>query len=93
MKKMPKSNSRIEAFKLVDEAIRLQLTDDGDLVEIEECLKKALKLNPDSIEALQEAAHFYDAVVPNSNKARKYAARCLAKVDEAATKMKGILSQ
>lgn len=90
---MLKSNSRIEAFKLVDQAMRLQLTDDGDLVEIEECLKKALKLNPDSIEALKEAAHFYDAVVPNANRARKYAARCLAKVDEAATEMKGILAQ
>jgi hypothetical protein len=74
---MLKSNSRIEAFKLVDQAMRLQLTDDGDLVEIEECLKKALKLNPDSIEALQEAAHFYDAVVPNANRARKYAVSSL----------------
>jgi hypothetical protein len=90
---MLKSNSRIEAFKLVDQAMRLQLTDDGDLVEIEECLKKALKLNPDSIEALQEAAHFYDAVVPNANRARKYAASCLEKVAQVAAEMKGILAQ
>jgi hypothetical protein len=88
---MLKSNSRIEAFKLLDQAMRLQLTDDGDLVEIEECLKKALKLNPDSIEALQEAAHLYDAVVPNAN--RKYAASCLEKVAEVAAEMKGILAQ
>jgi hypothetical protein len=90
---MLKSNSRIEAFKLVDQAMRLQLTDDGDLVEIEERLKKASKPNPDSIEALKEAAHFYDSVVPNANRARKYAASCLEKITEVAVEMKGVLAQ
>jgi hypothetical protein len=90
---MPKSNGRIEAFKLVDQAIRLQLTEDGDPVEIENCLMKALKLDPGSIDALQEAAHFYDAVVPNANKARTYATRCLEKLAEIAAEMKGLLAQ
>jgi hypothetical protein len=42
---MPESNSRVEAFKLVDQALRLQLADDGgDLSEVGECLNKALDL-------------------------------------------------
>ena len=70
---MPKSNNRIESFALVDRAIRLQLADDGDPSEVEECLKKALALDPENIDALQEAAHFYDAVTLNARKAKKYA--------------------
>lgn len=90
---MPRSTNRIEAFKLVDQAMRLQLTDHGDLVEVEKCLKKALKLAPDNIEVLQEAAHFYDAVVPNAKMARKYAASCREKVAELAAEMDVILAQ
>jgi hypothetical protein len=52
---MSKANSRVEAFKYVDRAIRLQLSEDAALSEVEECLNEALKLDPDSVEALQEA--------------------------------------
>jgi len=89
---MPKSNSRVEAFKLVDRALRLQLADDGgDLSEVGEYLNKALDLSPDSIEVLQEAAHFYDAVVPDSRKARKYAVLCRERATKVVAEMEGII--
>jgi Tfp pilus assembly protein PilF len=73
--------------------MRLQLSDDGDLSEIENCLKKALSLDPTSIEALEEAAHFYDAVVPNAQKARKFAARCRDKAVKVAAEMDNIIKE
>jgi hypothetical protein len=88
---MPKSNSRVEAFKPVDRALRLQLVDDGDLSEVEECPNKALDLSPGSIEVLQEAAHFYDAVVPNARKARKYAVLCRERARKVAAEMEDIM--
>ena len=90
---MPKKNNRITAFELVDRAIRLQLSDDGDPPEIEDCLKKALRLDPKSIEVLQEAAHFYDAVVPNARKARKLATQCRARADQVVAEMDRIIKE
>ena len=89
---MTKSNNRIEAFELADRAMRLQLADDdGDLDEVEGCLSKALELDPENIEALQEAAQFYKSVVPNAEKARKYAAACRRKAATIISEMDGIL--
>ena len=90
---MRKKNNRIAAFELVDRAIRLQLSDEGDLSEIEKCLQRALSLDPNSIEVLQEAAHFYDAVVPNARKARKCAARCRDKAVKMVAEMDGIIKE
>jgi hypothetical protein len=90
---MRKKNNRIAAFELVDRAIRLQLSDDAELPEIEECLQKALSLDPNSIEVLQEAAHFYDAVVPNARKARKLAAHCRDKAVKLVAEMNGIIKE
>ena len=90
---MRKKNKRIAAFELVDQAIRLQLSDDGELREIEECLQKALSLDPDSIEVLQEAAHFYYAVVPKARKARKLAAQCRDKAVKLVADMNGIIEE
>jgi hypothetical protein len=88
---MRKPNNRIAAFELVDRAVRLQLSDGGELSEVEDCLKKAVSLDPNSIEALQEAAHFYDAVVPNAQKARKFAARCRDEAVKVAAEMDSII--
>jgi hypothetical protein len=90
---MRKPNNRIAAFELVDRAIRLQLSDDGDLSETENCLKRALRLDPNNIEALQEAAHFYDAVVPNAQKARRFAASCRDKALKVAAEMDSIIKE
>ena len=83
--------NRKEAFSLAQRAIRIQLSDDGDLAEAESCLLKALALDPDSIEALQEAAHFFDAVRPHAARATDYASRCRAQAVKVTTEMDEIL--
>jgi len=45
------------------------------LDEAEASILKALELDRDNPEALEEAAHFYDVVVPNREKAINYAQR------------------
>src|SRR5690348_7284951 len=47
----------------------------GSLRDVESCLLKALHLAPDNLEAIEEAAHFYDIMVPNRRKAVMYAKR------------------
>ena len=46
------------------------------LKDVEKCILKALDLNPNHLEALEEAAHFYDCVAPDRRKAIRYARRC-----------------
>lgn len=90
---MQKKNNRVAAFELVDRAIRLQLSDDAELSEIEDCLKRALSLDPKSIEVLQEAAHFYGVVVPNPRKARKFARICRDKAIKVVAEMDDIIQE
>lgn len=91
---MPESDKRIQAFKLVDQALRLQLTEDGGgLPEVEKCLNEALELHPEGIEILQEAAHFYDAVQADPQKARKFAAACRNKAEQVVAEMRTILGE
>jgi hypothetical protein len=59
---------------------RLMMLDDhpedhepSGLDEIERCILHALELDPEHLEALEEAAHFYDVVVPDRAKAIMYA--------------------
>jgi hypothetical protein len=86
------SDHRTEAFALVQRAIRLQLSDDAELSEVEVCLLKAVELDATSIEALQEAAHFYDAVLPDEAKATEFALRCRAQAANVSAEMDEILS-
>jgi len=73
--------------------MRLQIAENGgNLSEPEECLVKAITLDPNSIEALYEAAHFYEAVVPDAIKARKYATACREKATQILAEMDGILA-
>ena len=71
------ASKRFVSHRLVSRAIGLQLSDDnGKLKEIESLLLEALKASPDNIEALEEIAHFYDAVMADSEKAAYYANFC-----------------
>lgn len=61
---------------------RLMMLDDhpedhepSGLDEIEKCILQALELEPEHLEALEEAAHFYDVIIPDRDKAIKYAQR------------------
>lgn len=54
----------------------IQLLDREDGPPLKEaacCYRMALRLNPKSLEAIESLAHFYDAVDPNSLKAKRYA--------------------
>src|ERR1700683_2503704 len=61
------------------------------LGEVERCILKALDLDPEHLEAIEEAAHFYDAVVPDRNKAVTYAERYLQLAGKVVEDMKAIV--
>jgi hypothetical protein len=61
------------------------------LEEVEKCILKALDLDPEHLEALEEAAHFYDIVVPDRNKAVMYAKRYLQLAGKVVNDMRAIL--
>jgi hypothetical protein len=61
------------------------------LAEVERCILKALDLDPKHLEALEEAAHFYDIVVPDRNKAVVYAGRYVQLAGKAVGEMKAII--
>ncbi len=89
-----RQNKRLEAFILVDRAMRLQLEDDkGDLSEIEACLSKALQLDPGNVDALQEAAHFYWAVAPKKEKSRRCVIDCIEQLGKLAAEMNSLLHE
>ncbi|MGH9509047.1 MAG: hypothetical protein ACRD2M_03855 [Terriglobales bacterium] len=69
-------NNRLEASRLVNQAIEMQLRDNGSLRDAEACILRALELDPNSIEALQEAAHYYYRVDEQLEKAKRFASRC-----------------
>lgn len=88
------STNRVQSLKLVAEAVTLQLAEnDSDPSEVEKCLTMALDLDPGSLEALQEAARFYDSVSPDREKARKYAATCRDRAAEIIFEMEQILGR
>ena len=88
---MSDSNHRVEAFSLVNRAIQIQLSD-GELSEAESCIRRALELDPKSVEVLQEAAHFFDIVVPDTERAREYATACREKARNIVEEMNEILN-
>ena len=68
-----------EAGRLVATAVEIQLgvgTESGTLEDAERFLLRALELHPNSFDALEELAHFYDAVTPVPEKARAFAQVC-----------------
>jgi len=59
-------------FILKGVLILLSDTNDFTLSDVEKNFLKALKLDPENINALEELYHFYDAVMDDEVKARKY---------------------
>ena len=53
--------------------LQLVSYDDGlELSEIEKCYRKTIAINPQSIEAYNELAHFLDSVMAKPRKAKQY---------------------
>jgi bacterioferritin (cytochrome b1) len=63
----------------VQRAVLLMLDDHPDLQsfsvldEVEKCILEALRLDPQHLDALEEAAHFYDVMAPDRTKATMFA--------------------
>jgi hypothetical protein len=68
--------------------IQVQTGDDTpSLDEAERALVAAHKFAPEYIDALQELAHYYDAVADRPVLARRYATLCLQLLDKAREEM------
>jgi tetratricopeptide (TPR) repeat protein len=83
-------------YLLVTRGMLIQLLDHQEgppLEEAEKAFLKALSLAPGNLEALEELAHYYDAVAPNVQKAKLYAAEYLKKAEPALEKVRTILAQ
>lgn len=67
------SNTNYPDF-FVLKGVLIQLSDvnDYNLADVEKNYLKALKLDPENINALEELYHFYDAVMDDETKAKKY---------------------
>ena len=63
----------------------------GSLLDVERCILKALDLAPDNLEAIEEAAHYYDVVAPGRRKAVKHAKRYIALAGKVVSDMQAIL--
>jgi hypothetical protein len=73
--------------------MRLRQAKSTDLSEIEACLNQALEFDPDNMEALKQAAHFYQHLKRDVEQARKYAALCRSRGVEIVREMEEILGQ
>ena len=82
---------RARLLMLEDEPLDDQLP--RGLAEVERCILKALDLDPRHLEAIEEAAHFYHAVVPNRTKALTYAERYLRLAGKVVDDMKAIVQE
>ena len=85
---------RVEAYALICRAIDIQLSGKTEvpLQTAEDCLLRAIALNPQSLEALEELAHLYDAVLPNPPKAKSHALKCKERAEKIVLEMNEILA-
>ena len=63
----------------------------GSLADVEHCILKALDLAPNNLDAIEEAAHFYDVMVRNRRKAVRYAKQYIELADRAVSDMREII--
>ena len=64
----------------------------GTLDDVESCILAALSLAPENLEAVEEAAHFYDIVVLSRRKALMYAKRHIRIALKAVSEMQAIIA-
>jgi Tfp pilus assembly protein PilF len=69
----------------------LQTLDGPPLKAAASSYSKALKLNPNNLEAIESLAHFYDAVVPAPVKAKRYARIYIETVKQSLCEMERIV--
>jgi hypothetical protein len=81
----------IELKGLLDRVQRA--SERGQIDEAERFLKRALELDPESIQTLRQAAWFYHNIAPEPAAARHFAALCRAQAERIADEMGAILGQ
>ena len=81
------------AHMLITKARLLMLGDSATLAQVEDCILKALDLSPNNLEALEEAAHYYDVVAPDRRKAVRYAKRYIQLVGKTISEMRAIIEE
>ena len=76
---------------------RLIQVDESDstltLEDAENCLLAAVRIDPTYLAALEDLAHYYDAVAPDRAKARLYASQFLEQVNTQVLEMERIQSE
>jgi tetratricopeptide (TPR) repeat protein len=70
----------------------LERKDGPPLREAAASYSKALKLNPNNLEAIESLAHFYDAVDPKPVMAKRYAGLYVKKAMKSLSEMKRVLT-
>jgi len=65
----------------------------GSLNDVERCIITALALAPENLEALEEAAHFYDIMAPNRRKAVMHAKRYIQLARRVVSDMQALIEK
>lgn|GEM_PF-5603834 len=81
---------------LVSRGVVIQLLDHRKgpaLSEAERSFLRALEVAPDHVSAIEELAHYYDAVVDDSEKAKHFARSYLNRVEPVIQEMRVILGE
>jgi hypothetical protein len=82
-------------YLLVLRAQLIQLDKDSDasLADAEKCLLRAIEVDPQYLPALEEMAHFYDAVEPDLKKAQAFARQYLEQSGRILEEMQRIVAE
>ena len=82
-------------YHLVKRSIAILLQDEDSTFTLEDAeadLLKAYESDPKHLESIEELAHYYDAVVPDQAKARRYAQLCRDAASQLIREMDEILA-
>jgi len=92
-------NSAGNRGSLVQRAVLLMLDDHPERIrfsvldEVEKCILEALRLDPQHLDALEEAAHFYDVMAPDHTKATMFAQCYIQVVQKVIADMQTIIDE
>ena len=81
---------------LVSRGVVIQLLDHREgpaLSEAERSFLRALEVSPDNVNAIEELAHYYDAVADDSEKAKHFAREYLSRVEPVIQEMRALLRE
>ena len=93
-KDLPRHQECSYLWILRGDLIQLQETQEGPpLKEAAASYRKALKLDPNNLYAIESLAHFYDAVDLKPAKAKRYAVTYIAKAKRGIAEMERVVAE